>query len=524
MLKTFTWISFPSYYDVFQQLLGVSDYNVQGPLAIDDMLIHSYIRIPLYNGFVKNTITSYNISDNFERLTFNNNIVKLIFNINNIIETNEIQGVIDILKIILYKYFNYNIDTIHIEKTDTMIKLVPMTKILYLNTTYNEYVYCTNKIFNNINQTINIENIIGYRPLLTLCQDIYNIDIDVLSSDLIWTYDLSSFNYVNLLNIPIISMLDNINNEIKSVYIEFNTDKILPMISHILKLQINSFYLSNDYLPILHELIKVFNFTIINSKLTDKFCMKHDVFDKNWILNTIDNISNGKLPMYSIINSWYFDYESDINSMVFLKYATIRSIIDYIIDQGKDEYYILLDHLNDIIIHSDLSVYIPILSIDMIDFIKHNINNYLGKEKYVKMVSNENDAVFLKLKLSTLYSKASFLVFELHDNWYVVGNVEILNEDYIHYDKFNKYYIPYNPDFVNELIKRKHINFNIPINNRIIEYTGNDNITDKQLQYLWSSGKYLQDWAKFYYLKFNIVSIIPFKTTSSIMFNLTVNV
>jgi hypothetical protein len=55
-------------------------------------------------------------------------------------------------------------------------------------------------------------------------------------------------------------------------------------------------------------------------------------------------------------------------------------------------------------------------------------------------------------------------------------------------------------------------NFNLP------------NLTVKQIEYLWQTGKFLQDWAFYYYKQFNTISTIPFKPLSEVQALLTANV
>jgi hypothetical protein len=365
-----TWIS---QNDTFYQLLGVSDEDIETPLAIHDMLITYYKKTPLYKGLSKNELMATNIN-HFKSLIDPDikmdSSLSVLNSINNIIDikqftlttnlsnNDELNNLTLFIKIILYKHFNYDINDVVIQYTDTSIILIPT-----VNVNQNiDYLYCTIDDFNKMTSFINLDQCIGYKPLLSLTHD--PITIELLASDLVWTLDLSSFDYLNLYNIPVVSIKGRDIDHAKATYIEFTLDTISPLVSSIASLLPNTFIIQLNK-NIVNLLISQYNFKILPISLPDVVCLQHECLNQQWVMNNMTRLEQNGPSLYpfTVYFEPYLTTKELVKAMAKIYYMAT------IIYKRYDTQYV-----NDIVVDSTLTAFIPIFHVSMIDQINHDLN------------------------------------------------------------------------------------------------------------------------------------------------------
>jgi hypothetical protein len=286
------------------------------------------------------------------------------------------------------------------------------------------------------------------------------IDHDILCSDLIWMCPLE--NYINMLDIPIIKIEDDILY--KSSLIERGANDMDHYVDTIRNLMKHSFLIDIIYKDIVEEFINVYHFVLVGYSLNNQICLQHSYLDKQWFLNAIYNIyNNNKLPMISLVDKWVFSYEPTPSTQAALKYAATKAIME-----TNDK--VLSKHIHDITVGSDLIVSIPFLSSDTNDIII-KINLYMKQKVYNTTLLTNNKIILPPLQLPGQI-----------DNNFITADSKLYTLDQI------------------------------------------DKITERQLQYLWSSGRFLNDWAYNYYNKFRQISQVPLLNTSDVLYHLESNV
>lgn len=346
-----TWIS---QNDTFYQLLGVSDENIETPLAMNDMLITYYKKTPLYKGLSKNELMATNINQFKSMIDPDIQQLTLTTNLSN---NDELNNLTLFIKIILYKHFDYDINDVVIQYTETSIILMPTVNV-------NEdvdYLYCTTDDFNKMTSFINLDQCIGYKPLLSLTHD--PITIELLASDLVWTVDLSAFDYLNLYNIPVVSIKGRDIDHAKATYIEFTLDTLSPLVSSIASLLPNTFIiqLNKNIVNLLLE----FDFKILPISLPDVVCLQHECLNQQWVINNMSRFEQNGPPLYPF--TVYFEPYVTTKELV-IAMAKIYYIATTIYQKYDTEY------VNDIVVDSTLTAFIPISHVSMIDQINHDLN------------------------------------------------------------------------------------------------------------------------------------------------------
>jgi hypothetical protein len=395
----FTWVS--QHDDVFYKLFNIASDDIETPLALDNMIIYNYTKIPLYKGLYKNEMKVDYMTDEFKNL-IDNDINQLSFDLKNV-TTLELQGVINLLKIILYKHFNYHIDNINVTYDDYIV-LTPMVNIQTMDNVSIEPIYMHQIDLDELKQFININQLIGYKPLLP-----NELNLTILASDLIWTANLSAFNYINLLNIPSIPIDGVDQKHYQSSLIEFAIDPLTTVISHINNLIKNTFMLDGEYKEEINGIISQFQFKIIPSLLTNKLFLQHSFLDKKWLLLNLN-----QLPRYVLASHWTFNYPSNLTTMAYLKYSAIKSLIDYSHQLNHPE---LLDYIDIIQVDSTLNVTIPFIYLDMIDYMTKQIHHYLNTTSFhVEFYDDQ-----------PLVQQDDLLTFPLYNQWVVVNDMVDVN-------------------------------------------------------------------------------------------------
>jgi hypothetical protein len=352
-----TWISNQ---DLFFNLLGVYDEDIETPLAFDDMLITYYKKSPLYKGLYKNEITVNHVSDQFKSL-ITNDIQQLTFNIT-INNSNKLLNITSLLKIMLYKHYQYDINDIMIQYTNDTVVLIPTANV---NDSIDN-IYCTQDNYNKITTLIDLSQLVNYTPLLDLTND--PISLEIKSSDLIWTYDLSPFNYINLYDIPVVNINSNDAIDTKACYVELTIDKISPIVSYIINLLPTTFFVTDINKNVIDRLTTDFNFKVIPSLLTpNRFCLQHNCLDEQWFYQNLNRLDNNKTPLYSF-NIGLYDYRHTqdlLQAMLALKEITIKAYTQ-----------ITNNNLlaNDIYVDSSMNVTVPILNDSMINQLYHTLS------------------------------------------------------------------------------------------------------------------------------------------------------
>ena len=386
MLSTLTWVS-DSNYDVFQDIFDVPDYLIETPLAYDGLLIDEYIRTPMYKGLFKNEITYSGDSTSFNQLLDNIDLKVLSYTIP-VIEVELLPGVMRLLQISLYKR---GYDTKMIFNKEDVITLIPMIN--------DENMYTDEFV------DIDVEAFIGYKPLIDLYTD--QVDTKIAASDLIDLCDLSFFNYKIIDGIKVVEVNGQSEKEVISVRAEFTIERLLPIVSKIVNLYPTTFYVKPSVLA--NEVIDVYQFKRMGDFI------QHPSLTKSWFLESMKRIEDGLLPLMTMNGEWIFQYESNLETLAYLKYAAIRAYVDLYKNSP------VLNHYKDIKVSSDLNVSVPIFY-DDVEKIKNKINQYMNKktDQYVQ-VFGKDDAIYNRVRMS-LDNNGIYLTFPLNKTWVVVGN------------------------------------------------------------------------------------------------------
>lgn len=407
--------------------LIINDFNdiyneIEPPLITEDgLFIQYYNKTPLYKGLVKNEMdvtgskssAIKNLNDKISKI----NMPLLTYKTDNLITLENLPWVKRLISIILYK-LNYNIYNIN-EQNNIFTPTVQINE-------FTENIY-------GENYEIDVNSLIGYKPLIDIFDD--SISLDIVSSDLIWTCDLSGYNYDVIYNIPVIRVNGIEDKSSKAKYIEFSMNPMLQLQSTIYSLMKNTFYYEKT--PQVEKIERQYNFKRIGDFL------QHDYLDRYWLDNYIKNKKSNVL----ISGNWIFEYKSNLKSMAFLKYASIRSYID------------LYLKYEDIKIGFDLLTSIPIKS-DDVSILRNNIEKYMSNDDPYLKITDKNDAIMTYI-LAHKSKKSIFLTFPIYDKWAVVGNIhENIKHDIIYEFDVDDEIIGINDFKVPEQLQ-KYINKNI---------------------------------------------------------------
>jgi hypothetical protein len=481
-MKTIKWVS-NNNYDIMKDLLEIPGYLVEAPFYIDDIYVQNYTQTPLYYGMILNEV--YGKVDNLQQYIDMIPIQSLSFHTNQRLTIDDVNGIIAILYVVLCKNFNYNISNIihSYDNNDKNHHFIPKV---------NQYdIYDTIENIEKIHNIVVLNHFIGYTTLLNNTYE--NIDKDILCSDFIWMCPIEKYNYINILDIPLIKIEDM--TMLKSSYIERGINDIDIFVDTIRNLMKHSFFIDIIYKDIVAELIDVYHFVLVGHSLHNQICLQHNFLDKQWIINAIYNIYNNKLPMIAIGDKWIFSYESNITTQLSLKYAATKAL-------DETNIQVLKKHLNDVTVGSDLILVIPFLSDNTNDIII-KINLYMKQPIHIYKTKDQNEAIYNQRN-----SDGRFYALSLYNDWYVVGN----NKTTI---------IPATETLRTNIILPS---LTLPMDNRMNEIIPNNKITDRQLQYLWSSGRFLNDWAYNYYKIYNKIAKVPLLNTEEILYHLEANV
>lgn len=509
-MKTIKWVS-NDQYDIMKDMFGLPNYLVEAPLYIDDdgndIYIQNYIRTPLYNGMVLNEV--YGKVENFQPYIDDIPIKRLTFYTDKTLTIDEVNGIISILTTVFCKNYHYPINNIihQYDQGHYFIPTVaydPLYNAPYIfpplnpdisytapytasyNTANNVNIYDVYDTIENIEKIHNnviVDNMVGYTTLLNNRYE--DIDQDILCSDFIWMCNLDKYNYINMYDIPVVKVEEII--QFKSALVERGIHDIDTFVDTIRNLMRHSFLIDVSYKDIIEEFINIYHFTLVGYSLNNHICLQHPFLDKQWLLNAIYNIYNNKLPMLSIADKWVFLYESNLTTQISLKYATMRALYE-------TNNPVLQKHVNDIVVDSGLIITVPFLSDNTTDIII-KINLYMKQSISIYEAKDEHDA------------KAHGVALSLYNKWYAIIDGKPMRNDVISLN------IPGTVE-----------NNRVYVDGKMYYLDQNTKITDRQLQYLWSSGKFLNDWAYNYYITNNKISVIPLLHTDDILYYLEANV
>lgn len=460
---TFTWIS-NSNYDIFEKLLGVPDYLIETPLAYENILIKNYIKTPLAHGFYKNEIYGTNVNK-FDGYVNEENIKRLVFTTEEILTIYDVNGIIELLSIVLFKKYAYTVDMILHEFMDGVNYFTPKINL--------------NDVYTIDNISINIDNFIGYVPLLS---DM-DLGLDVKTSDFIFLCNIERYHYEIIEGIVVIKIGSNAYQELKSQSVEDVMNDIDVFASQIKYYMQKCFLIDSRYEGIMNEFIQVYEFVFVKKALNGQLCYKHDFLTKRWVLDALDAINNNELPTY-LFNSDV--YETNLEIIAKLQYCAIRAVIT---DNTKSE--ILSRHLHQITGASDGTISVPILSND-ISTIKNKINLYMKGNVFITKVKNESDGINTEMK-----NKGISFTFKVYDQWMFGSNVQ------------SKIYTT-----TRDLTSVRPLsNLQLPL----IDLEPTEKMGQEQIDYLWINGKLLTDWAYYYYTTYGKISKVALLDADSLI-------
>ncbi|HSW76394.1 MAG TPA: hypothetical protein VLG50_05090 [Candidatus Saccharimonadales bacterium] len=315
------WVANPKQYDVFQVLFDQPFYTIDTPIATDDgLLVNQINTIPLYHGVYQFTIDTTHSKDDaittLYSLLNHIDLLQLSFDVYQKMNEYVWRGLASLLKILLYKHFDYRVS--HVIRNNNNI--VPMIGT--------QPVYVSSMVSKSIHELIKMDDLIGYKTLLDLYHHHVNISDDMYVSDLIWTFDLNHFKYRNVLNVPVVEVLQDEENESRAKFYEFGYDTLQSIVSHLYHM-----------------------------------------------INTITLLSNNG----TLSGDWIWTYESNVKNKQLIKRAAIRAFSDYYKNDID-----FLKKQNLIRIGSDLIITIPMKQDDDADALKLNINRYLSDDKINK--------------------------------------------------------------------------------------------------------------------------------------------
>jgi len=384
-----TWISNSSF--------KLYDEKIIAPMITEDgLFIEYYQETPLYHNLIKHqidiskskpsAINNFNINSDYYILTFTCPQINEI----------ELLWVKRLVSIILFK-LNYNIVNINHEMENDYIRLIPLVFIKPLhNVGFSENIYVNNNI------KINIDELIGYKPLIDLYE--YTASLEIASSDLIWACDLSPYSYDILYDIPVIKI--NQLDELKARHTEFSMNPLLSLQSNVYFLSKNTF----SYSKIPDDMIKKYNFKVIEQY--DHYFLQHNIFDKYWL--------DKKSPVALISGDWVSILQPTIKNLAYLKYIAIRAYVDLFKNN--------INNINNIKIGFDLAIEIPINNYDDIEKLKNKINVMMIKYKPYVFIGDK-DEIIINYISSNISNNGVFLGFPIYDKWVLVGNQPIIKNN-----------------------------------------------------------------------------------------------
>lgn len=461
---TFTWIS-NSKYDIFEKLLLVPDYLIETPLAYENILIKNYVKTPLSHGFYKNEIYGNNVQD-FETYVNDETIKRLVFSTDKVITINDINGIIELLSIVLCKKYCYKIDNVMHEFVDGIHYFTPKNNLHDLYT------------IDNI--SINIDTFIGYVPLLSgvyldSSQKNTQYILDIQTSDLLFLCNIDKYHYEVITgDIVVIKIGSDDYYELKAQQVENAVNDIDIFASEVQYYKEHCFLMHAKYKDIMQEFIEVYHFEFVKKAKNGDFCYKHDVLDKRWVLGAIDAINNNELPTITFYSNMY---EVNADVMAKLQYSVLRAV-----DEINND--VLSRHLHQISVASDGTITIPVLNLDDVETIKVKVNLYMKNNVYLYKIKNESDG----LNTASRVDGISF-VFKINDQWIFASNVK------------TKIYTT--TQTLSNIRPLKDLQ--LPM----IDLKPTEKMDQEQIDYLWVNGKLLSDWAYYYYINKNKLSKVP---------------
>lgn len=452
---TFTWIS-NSNYDIFEKLLGVPDYLIETPLAYEKILIKNYVKTPLSHGFYKNEIYGDNVIE-FGRYVNDDNIKRLVFTTEELITINDVNGIIELLSIVLWKKYQYKVDNIAHDYIEGVHVFTPKVNL--------------NDVYTIDNISINVDIFIGYVPLLSD----EDLDLALKVNDLIFICDIEKYHYEVLEGVVVIKIGSNDYYELKAQSVENAMNDIDIYASQVTYYMKHYFLLDGKYEGIMNEFINVYGFEFVKKALNGELCYKHAFLDKRWVLSAIDAIYNNELPTFTFNSGFY-----EINKEVLYKlyYCTLRAM-----HETKND--ILRKHLKQVSVATDGTITIPILNTEIIDDVKMKVTMYMNKEVFIQKVKTESDGIHTGNKINGI----SF-TFKVYDQWIFASNIK------------SKIY-----NTTRDLTEVKPLkDLQLPM----IALEPTEKMGQEQVDYLWVNGKLLTDWAYYYYTTYGKISKVPF--------------
>ena len=324
-----------------------------------------------------------------------------------------------ILKILLYKYYGFVCVNV-INNNNIIIPIIKWDK------DQSGEVYGTSCEIASILQFIDISALIGYRPLLSLYHSqLSDISLDIMSSELVYSLNLSKFEYVDVLGIPCVKVCGKQVGIIRSTMSEFTYDDIAPLITTLYQLINNSFYIdiNNDKNVDKNKILqiaRVYNIKLIYETPTRLYFRSENRDDLNLvgfnITSAMLDINNGNIPRVSIVGDWLWMYKSDLQTLAKLKYAAIRAFYDMY--KNND---VMMSQVDKIHVGADMVINAAVNKTD-VNIFKSLVRGYLDAEIRIYVAENEKDAMYVKVN----QGDGIFVVYNVFGQW-VVSSTQIIN-------------------------------------------------------------------------------------------------
>ncbi len=323
--------------DLFKELLDVDYTQIETPLVINNVLMTDY-RYQKMNHLILHQMNVKGKEENIEafKLLLDHRYQPLTFSFDNLTEV-ESFWMARFIQLLLYK--------------DYQITATTVTYVNQIFTPYHDknYIYVDNLI------TLNLFKLVGFIPLLDLYHD--QVDLNVATSDLIYTLDLSLFDYEVIHDIPAIKINSRQHDQIIATMTEFGFDLLSPLVTNVTSLLQNTFSMTNVDVD---QLIK-FDFKVIPSIKTDRVYLQHESLDKEWVIND--------QPLITIAGEWIWQFNNNFDTRVYLTYAA------NLITNAK--------------VNEDLSVTIPYTK--NIEGIKDKMNKILNSKLPMYQIADHGD-------------------------------------------------------------------------------------------------------------------------------------
>lgn len=422
---------------------------------IDSVNIHNYeIITDINNPSVTNTWNEIIKILNLKSIRIIESSIKnikngLIHNTYNIVIPDEISGNISDKKIKLDKLFDsiqYKLLTYEVKSDEVDIEQIQIILIKIINNIYNVEVDSFNitSIYNDINkiiiftalysngENIYINNALNYNINIDDIKDYALISNDTLTpyaamesvTDIIYT-DLKSYNKLFLIK----NTKTNLDNA------KIIQDHLLNMREEgYISLPTNYKEMTTNDINIGAEIILMFDGKLkrINPIMVGQLNIEHND-PENWILNSIQKINNGKLPLININAPITWIENTRINSDFNSDYYTVKYIYACIIGYLNvvSENYNLLNSLDSIQIQSKFSCIAEFENNEQLLKFKTNVEEILKSSNKIVMESfrstnskdNIDKSIAYRWKLQKEYPNIRSLR---------IRNPLILNEDIIY--------------------------------------------------------------------------------------------